>query len=411
MISALHWSVLALLAPGAVGLVAFADLLQPMSGAQVRATMVSTLKTLGVPADQWRAGGTYSTILTIVAYAIATFLGLVAQGLGAGFLETASGGWLTLLAYYVYGVSRPAATLATGNLTLTNSGGGIYSYGTQQATFGNSTTGTQYVNSAPFTLGANSSITIPIQATVPGSASSATPGQIDTLVTAMLGVTCGNAAAVLGSDAMGDPQLRQLCIAALGAMSVRGPRSAYAYAIQVAKNAVTGTPVNINRWYISTASHTGDVNVWLASPSGAPDANDVTGVETSIEQNARPDGITVNVFSATPTPYTASVNVWCASRPGLRKQVVEAAVEEALANYFETYPIGGFAKEAFYIWGDVLLTESAGIFASGVDGAIRTADPGIFAVDGTFDMTLAAGQVATDNVTVSVFLVSAPGST
>lgn len=390
-----------------LGLVAFAELLVPLSTAQVRATMVSTLKTLGVPADQWRPGGTYSTMLTVIAATIAAFLALLAQGLGAGFLETASGGWLTLLAYYVYGVTRPGATVATGQLTLINAGGGIYSYGAQAASFSSSTTGAQYTNTGAFTLGANTSITIPIQALVPGSASGASPGQIDTLVTSMLGVTIGNAASVAGSDAMGDPQLRALCLAALGAMSVRGPRSAYVYAIQIATNSVTGAPVTINRWWISPYDHQGTVTVYLASPSGIPDPNDVTGVGTSIENVARPDGVTVVCQAVTPVNYTATLTVWCLATPGLQQSAVQLAVDNAIANYFATYAIGGLAKVIPFSIGELLT--SPGIYGSGIDGAIRTANPGIFAVDGTFDQGLQPGQVAVDDVTAVVLLVTQKG--
>ena len=391
-----------------VGLVAFADLLEPMSGAQVRATMVTTLKILGVPADQWRPGGTYSTILTVTAYTIAAFLGLMAQGLGSGFLETASGGWLTLLAYYVYGVVRPAATFATGLLTLANTGGGVYSYTAGQAIFGNSLTGAQYSNTGPFTLGANATLVIPVQALVAGSASSSSPGAIDTLVTAMLGVTCGNLAPVAGSDAMGDPALRVLCISALGAMSVRGPRTAYAYAVQVALNSVTGNPVNINRWWVSAANHTGNVTVWVASPDGIPDPNDVTGVATSIENIARPDGVTVTVVPVVGILYSGSLSVYCIAAPGLLQATVQAAVDQAITEYFANYPIGGLYKSTFYIFGSSL--NYAAMWASGLDGAIRSADPRIFAIDGTHDLALTAGQVAIDNVTATVFLTAQPGS-
>lgn len=392
-----------------VGLVAFADVITPMSGAQVRATMVSTLKTLGVPADQWRPGGTYSTILTVLAYAIATFLGLLAQGLGAGFLETASGGWLTLLAYYVYGVTRPGATVATGTVTLVNSGGGTYTYNAQKAIFGNPTTGAQYVNTNSFTLNPGATLVIAIQALVPGSSSSSPVGAISQLVTTMLGVTCGNTAPVVGADQMGDPQLRQLCISALGAMSVRGPRTAYAYAVQVAINPVTNGPVNINRWWVSPADHQGNVTVYIAGPDGTTDSNDILGVKTSIEAIARPDGVTVTVLAATQVLYSGAPTVWCAARPGLSQPTVQAAVDDAVAQYFTSYPIGGLSKAAFALSG-VFTYTTTGLFASGLDGAIRSADPGIFAIDGTFDQVLAPGQVSVDNLTPIVLVVPQRGS-
>ncbi len=409
MIHIASWCALApLFAALVVGLVSFAELLVPLSGAQVKRTLVSTLQTLGVPANQWKSGGSPDTILTTTAYTFAAFLGFLSQGLGAGFLETASGNWLTLLAQSVYGVKRIQASFATGALTLTNSGGGVYTYSANQATFADPTSGAQYTNSSSFTLNGGATITIPITATVAGSASSATVGTITQLVSSMLGVTCTNPSSLVGLDAMGDPELRQLCMNALGAMSVRGPRSAYAYAIQVATNPVTGAPVNINRWWISPASHAGVVTVYVASPSGAADPLDVSGIATSIEQVARPDGVTVVVQSAATLTYSATLTVWCLSAQGLQKSAVQTAVNNAISNYFANYPIGGLAKAALYKANSPFPTPSA-LWASGLDGAIREANPAIFAIDGTFDLAMQAAQVAVDSIVATVNLVTPSG--
>ena len=107
-------------------MIAVTDLLTPVTAAQMRTTLVSLMVTLGVRADLWRAGGVASTILTVCANTAATFSSLMVAALSGNYLDYASGSWLVLLAYYVYGVTALPATFASGEYTLTNTGGGVY---------------------------------------------------------------------------------------------------------------------------------------------------------------------------------------------------------------------------------------------------------------------------------------------
>lgn len=392
--------------------IAITDLLQSQTATQVRTTMVNALVTLGIPADKWRPGGSLSVMLTVIATVYSQFTVLMAQAIGSGFLETASGGWLTLLAYYVYGVTRPPATFASGAITLTNTGG-VQNYGIGQVVFKDSTSGQTYTNTQAVSLGPNASQTVTIQCTTAGAAGSAPPGEIDTLVTQMLGVTVSNAAAVVGQDALDDPSLRILCQNKLGALSVRGPRSAYAYAISVAVNAVTGAPVNINRQSISRSSHTGTVTIVVASPAGVPDPNDVTGVENSIEQGvpnlsppfsgARPDCVTVDVSAATGVNYTPTLTVYALAAPGLASSDVATQVAAAITSYLSTYPVGGVPiGNTDALWGSgVESAASQGTTAKIVSIFNATAN-----IEGAPDLVLSSGQVAVDEVTVQAVLVN-----
>ncbi len=370
------------------------DLLSTQTADQIRQALVTMLVTAGIRADLWRKGGSLSTILTVVAAFLAAFQRLTVQAIGFGFLPIATGGWLTLLAYYVYGVTRPEATFASGFVTLTNAGGGVYNYPVGQVTFLNSTTKQTYTNAVPLALGALSVVTIAVTAVNAGTASNAAPGQIDTLQTQLLDVTVSNAFSVLGLDAMSDADLRVLCTNKLGASSVRGPRNAYAYAVQVAVSPTTGAPVNINRTSVSVSSHTGTVTVYCASPSGAPTSDDLQGAINSIEQGvpglsppfsgARPDGVTALVFGATPVPYGPDMIVWAQAQQGLSAADLQAQVAAALSLFISLYPIGGLATDS-----------QQGLFATGIDGVVKSVHPAIFAVQGPIDLPLTAGQVAT----------------
>lgn len=370
------------------------SLLAPITRDQSFANMVSMLVTIGVPADKWIPGGVASSILRVVANTFADASVVVSDAIGAGFIETSAGGWLTVLAKQVYGVDRIPATFADGQLKLVNGGGGTFSFAAGEASFLNPSTKTTYVNVAPFSLAALETKTIDIQATVAGDTGSSVPGGITQIVTAMLGATCSNPLSVIGQDAESDLALQGRCIAKLGAMSVRGPRNAYLYAVSVAV-LPGGGPVNINRVRVVADSHDGHISVYVASPSGLPTSDDVTGCANSIEAIARPDGIAVSVGPVSVVTYAPTVTAWCRSVAGLNVSTIAAAIGVSVADFISNYPIGG-----------VTTSDGRGLFASGIDGAVRAADASIVAVTGATDLALTASQVATNGVVVNVRLTS-----
>lgn len=385
-------------------MITITDLLTPITADQVNETFLTTLEILGIPARSWRDGGVARTILRVIARTYAGFSSSMVFALSGAFLEKAEGGWLILLAYYVYGVTAIPASFASGSLTLTNTGGGIYTYGPREATFLNPVTKVTYTNVDLFTLGALSTLPISIEATISGAAGSALPGAITDLVTAMLGVTITNPLSVIGRDAEKDPDLRARCLAKLATRSVRGPRNAYSYAALSAKR-LDGSPVNINRVGISKSSSTGEVTVHCASPSGAPISGDLAAVELSIEDLVRPEAVTVSVLAVTEVAYTHAITVWAQSTPGVSAADVKSAAEKAIADFIAAYPIGGLEQAD---------TAQRGLFGSGISSVIGSASPAkVFSVEGDTpgssvpDLALVAGQVATNGITLSVQMAAA----
>ena len=90
--------------------------------------MLAALELLQIPARSWRVANPLRVILRVVATMYAGFTTVFVALIKSGFLDYAETGWLTLLARYVYGVERVTADFATGEVTLTNSGGGIYPF-------------------------------------------------------------------------------------------------------------------------------------------------------------------------------------------------------------------------------------------------------------------------------------------
>lgn len=373
------------------------DLLNPPTSDVIFAGFISALVTMGVPADKWRTAGVARTILRVIANLYAGAAQMLAQAAGYAFLDTSVLGWLTRLALKVYGVPRRTATFATGQLVLTNIAGGTYNYANGEAFFQNPTTNKTYENASAVALGPGTPLspttqTIDISATEQGSASSSQPGQITVLVTQMLGVSVTNPGAVVGLDAESDEDLRTDCTNKLAARSVRGPRGAYLYYATHDEfdNPVLnadGAPVNINRVTPPDSSHTGTATVYMASPEGAPIAEDVTAAAASMDLNARPDGVTLVALAATEVPYNAQLIIWAKALPGLTADAIASPAAAAISTYLETYPIGGMTKGA-----------ARGLFGSKIEGVVTATNAAIFAVDGAVDLALVAGQVATDEV-------------
>lgn len=424
-----------------------AQMLTPISGAQFRSLAVTALQTLGLQPQNWAQGGGLSSILTVACNLLGMLSGGedgTAQTSGLSYAiaqqwnPTASGGGLQLLSKYFYGVNPPQPTFASGNLTLVNSGGGVYTFGPNQAVFSSTVKNSQgvyptYTNTTGFTLNPLATLTIPIVCTFAGSGGNSAPGFISNIVSAMLGVSASNAAPVLGSDALTDDELRQLNIDSLFSQSVFGPRGAYAYAIRTATNFVSGQPVNVNRWSISPSSHTGNVTIYICGPDGTTDPNDQKGIAQCIENGAgstdprfagaRPDGVTVlpstvvigGVTIGSPAPATpvlyapTGIQVYVLAPKGVRGADVQTAILNQLATFFSSQanPIGGITAS------DDSHTSFTGLLESGVTGVIAQGVaqiPGCQMLSTAFqgintDLPLSANEVATDGITSSTLSV------
>lgn len=381
-------------------MISIEELLAPVTGDQQLEKFLVTLEALGLKPRDWREGGSLRTILRIVADAYAGFAKSMLGFVRAGFLETSDGGWLTLLAYYVYGVTRIEASFATGQVTLFNGGGGIYTGGSAIQIGGlvleNALTGKTYTNIAIVELSPGQTLTIDIQATEIGTASNATPGTVTKLQTVLPGVTSTNAVSVVGADAEKDPDLRQRCRDRLAIISGRGPRGAYAYAVRSAVR-TDGSPVDVNRLSVSPSSSTGIVTIYVASASGAPAPADLAFISTSIETHARPDTVTVNLLAATPVAFSKSITVWAKRVDGVSAADIASLVQASLLAMITEYPIGGIPKPP--------VTQGY-LYADNVAGTAKAAHSSIFDVDGVgSDVLMNPGEVATLATTLDVRIV------
>jgi len=315
-------------------------LITGMTVAESKAAIYDVLETLGVPTTGWRTGAVVRTIVALVAIIYSAATQVMALLARAGFRELAADDWLTLTADQVYGVDRIAATFATGTITLTNSGGGVYALAAGELVVSSSVSEKSYTNTAPIAIGALATVTAAIQAVEAGSASSAAAGEIDTMVTALLGVTCTNAAALVGTDEETDAQLRLRCDNKLDALSPNGAAGAYAYVATTATRA-DGTAIGITRVRVSAPSAVGVVTVTVADADGDVAAGDVTLINTAIQNQVVPLGVTVTTQSATELTIPVTYTLWIYTTAGLSSGEIATLVEDALRDWMATQPIGG----------------------------------------------------------------------
>lgn len=380
------------------------DLFTSLTEEQVFQSMMSILEALGIPANSWPEGGTARTIVRVVARTFANFTTIFVAAIQSQFLGTAIGGWLTLLAYYVYKVTRIDATFATGQVRFTNTGGGVFPQAARTVTMKSATTGKTYTNVNSFNLTSGTILSptillVDVIAIETGSASSAPPGTVDTLVTVMTDVAITNPVSVVGTDQETDANLRQRCLDRLGTFSLAGPRSAYAYCARSALR-LDGSPVDINRDTVSPGSSTGIVTIYVASPSGPPIASDVVAIQALVDEIARPDTVTATVVAATEVPLSETITVWARATPGLSAADLQTMVGTALTTFMSTYPIGGIRKPPSlqgYLYGDKIAAIA------------QSAHPAIFDVDGaTGDLAIGAGQVAVLATTINIQFADVP---
>jgi len=316
------------------------ELTDPLTVEDVEAATYAAFAARGLSTTTWKPGAVVRTIVFAFAIIVAAISQLQQQLARMSFLSLSAGDWLALVARYVYGVEKDLGSFATGLVTLTNASGFVYVLGAGDLTVTDSTTGKSYKNTGGFTLGAVSTLDVPVQALELGTASNAGVGDIDTMTTTLLGVTCANAAALVGSDPENDASLQLRCSEKTGALSPMGPADAYRYFASSTLRA-DGSSIGVTRVRV-VADGQGNVTVYVATPSGeVSNPDDVALIQANIDRNAEPEAVTATVVSATPLPIDMTYTAWVDTAAGLTEAQVEELIEAAATAFLATEPIGG----------------------------------------------------------------------
>lgn len=315
------------------------ELTTPWTRAEVEAKIYAALATRGVSTTGWKPGAVVRTIIVGVAIVLSGFSQLQALIAKSGFLELSEGDWLTLVARYVYGVERDEGSFATGTITLNNAGGNVYAGDPDDLVF-STVDGRTYRNTAAFAIGAFATgVVVPIQAVELGSAGTASAGTITQIETALLGVSCTNAASVVGTDAELDPALRTRCNEKTGTLSPNGARDAYSFVARSTKRA-NGESIGVTR-VRTVADGYGGVTVYVATATGAVESADVALLQVAIDTQVVPLGVTATVVSAAAKMIAPTYELWVRDTSGKSDSEIGDAVAAKLTAFMSTQPIGG----------------------------------------------------------------------
>lgn len=326
------------------------DLITPMTRAEVQASIYQALQVVGVNTTSWKSGAVVRTMIAGVSIMFSAYSNLVAQVTRSGFLELATGDWLTLVAYHVYGVERQAATFASGELFISNEGAGVYVFDAedlivQQPAGDGPGAGRTYRNTAPFSLGAGQVLSIGIRATEAGAASSANPYSITELTTPLLNILCTNPSALVGADEQSDSDLRRECTELLGARSPMGPWDAYSSAVRNATRP-DGSTLAITRTR-SVPDGYGNVYIYCATDGGGVPGDpldpltDIGIAQQACEHWAEPLAVTSHALSATPVSVDITYELWMYNTSGVTEADVATRILDRLRGFFSIQPVGG----------------------------------------------------------------------
>ncbi len=382
--------------------VSLASLLVRHTKEQIYNAALAVASAIGLPVTTWQAGDPTRSLYHVEAEALEAWEETASAYIASGFLDYATGDWLKILAYQVYGVTVPEASYASTDVELTNVGGGYYpDIVAGDLVFKNSTTGKTYRNTTGGTLASGpSTLTVTVVAEEAGSDSSASAEEIDAMVTTLRGVTCANALAAVGVDEQDEAVTRDQCRARLARLSPNGSKGAY---VDVALDPdLTGTNgITDARSYGD--SDTGDVLVYLRGPSGAVSVADRDAAELAILENCTPLCITPTVLSVSNVTVPVAYELWVYKRCNLDQAEIEEAVEAALEQMFAVRPIGG----------DIIAPATTGkLYHSLIESTIRAAVSDVFRVSVSTpagDTSLSNDQVAAmSTVTATINIVTDP---
>lgn len=200
-------------------------------------------------------------------------------------------------------------------------------------------------------------VPVAVQAVEVGSPSTALEGEVDTIIDGPAGLSCRNAAPLVGLDDEADTNLKGRCDAKLEPFA-DSPSAAYYVAATTAKR-TDGSHINVNRVRAVPRPNC-RIDVYVAGPNGAIPGTaddietDLGAVEDAIQRQAVPLTVTATTHAATNRVLDINAEVWVYNTTGTTEAQIDAAIRKALADYFaspETAPIGGHNEGSHgYIW-------------------------------------------------------------
>lgn len=231
----------------------------------------------------------------------------------------------------LYGLTRKAAAVATGSITLTGTVGAVAPAGTEAKT----SSGIAYVTTASATIGGGGTVTVAAQATAAGAAGNQAAATPLTLTAAPVGIQSQATIAAMtgGADRESDAGLLDRLLTRIQlpphggaahdyrawALAVPGVHDAYVYALRRGP---------------------GTVDVVIVADGGLPDAPLIAAVQAAIDIE-RP--VTADCVVLGPTAVPVAVTATLTLSPGTTLATASAAINAALTTYFSGLKPGATA--------------------------------------------------------------------
>jgi len=368
--------------------VSLAALCQRISEAENLASFLDVFRTAGFSVDSWRAGGGFHTLTRACARGLTSLSEVVQQIARGGFLDLATGDWLTLLARSWFGLTRRPASYTYQTLTLSSSAAAPpYTIVPGQVWVSTSATpgqGYRFNNTTGGTLPSGGTLNVTIKAESPGAAYNVDLHDVTVMVTSLPGVLCDNIAVITeGLNEESDAELKVRCRGRWPTLSApeHMPGGGYEFLAKTDPETGEARP-GVTRAYcdIDNPDGPGTIRVYLAGPEGPVTGAVVSSVDAEL-QPRRGASCTLTTLSAVEEEITPTGTVWVY---GVTVGVAESAGRAALDALLAAAPIGG------YVWGS-----SRGIFRDALEQSLR-AVPGVVRVSLTSgDHTLLPYEVAT----------------
>lgn len=283
-----------------------ADILTTRTRDQLVTELMAALAAEGLPVTAWQEGGAARSLVKADATALAD-LYLTVQALGAaGFLSTATGGWLTLLAASRFDVARFLSTFASGFVRVAcAASAGPYNI-PAGALLVTDAAGHRYRSgSAGYVVPSGSYVDVLVTAESPGADYNLAAGTSLTIVSpAYAGLSVTNPAlsgsttwlTVSARDEETDAELRLRCRARWATLGTGFTNAAVIYWVLSALLA-DGTATGITRAAVEPGPSDGTYTVYVASANGAAVSDAVTAAQTTLNQH-KPITDTPTVISA-----------------------------------------------------------------------------------------------------------------
>lgn len=337
-------------------------------------------------ATAWQTGSVPLSLVENDAAVLEDVYALARVLAAGGFLDTASGPWLELLAFNVYGLVKFPGVTTVGTVRLTDlANGGPFTVSDGQVTV-QAASGQRFTNVGSFTLPQGGFVDVTFRAEQPGAAYNVGNNTITSLVTALPGVLPSNPplpsgtwVTTQGADEESDELLRQRCRNRWPALGTGSPASAYDLWAKTADSSITRTRVR------PSPTVEGQVEVYLAGSAGPAGPGAVAAADAYIQPRV-PLTVTslVQAASGLTVPVTATLFVFS----GFQTQALIDATA-AVQAYFRSVDIGGTVYLTALI--------EALMAPAGVRNVTVAAPTG--------DVALTATQVAVPTLSISVVVV------